>query len=53
MKTKEIYVTPTLDVEVIKIEQGIAQTSSGAPSATPTSNGWDEISGTTVNGEGS
>lgn len=53
MNNKEIYVTPTLDVEVIKTEQGIAQTSSGAPSATPTSNGWDELSESSQYGEGS
>jgi hypothetical protein len=49
MNQKETYITPTLDVEVIKIEQGIAQTSTGAPSV----NGWDEQAGSTVNEDAS
>ena len=52
MNNKEIYFTPTLDVEVIKIEQGIAQTSSGAASS-PQVQDWETGIGAISNGEGS
>lgn len=49
MNFYEKYVSPTLDVEQIQVEQGIAQTSGPIPNS-PSAGGFD--SGTDYIGEG-
>jgi len=49
MRTYEKYVSPTLDVELIQVEQSIAQTSGPIPNS-PSAGGYDP--GTNYEGEG-
>lgn len=54
MKTnqKKEYVAPRLDVILVELEEGIAQTSgAAAPGANPGSNDWEEGAGGTGTGE--
>jgi len=53
MKTieKKQYVTPKLDVVLVELEEGIAQTSV-MPGANPSSNAWEEGGSGSLSGSG-
>ncbi|MBD1423723.1 hypothetical protein [Sphingobacterium chuzhouense] len=50
-KQKKEYVSPQIDVILVELEEGIAQTSGVDAGASPSTSGWTQGTGDTNDGE--